>query len=202
MDTSIEVTPRPVGGKGANRKSRARGIVPAVVYGRTRAPVPVEVDPIKLTELFKATGDRNTILKLKIGAESVNCLVREVQRHPVSRAILHVDFYAVPDDAIEVMVPLRPVGRPKGAVVGGRVQLIRRQLKVACKADNIPAAIDVDVSPMDVGDAYRVSHLTLPEGVTLAASDDFLVVRLAGKRSDVAEEAKPAAAAPEAEKKA
>jgi large subunit ribosomal protein L25 len=198
MDTTIEVSPRQVGGKGVNRKARARGVVPAVVYGREVAPRAVELDPEKLLDLFKETKNRNTVVSLKVGGDApFPCLVREVQRHPLSRAIVHVDFYAVPQEAIEVMIPLRPVGRPKGAVLGGRLQLIRREVRVAARFDKIPEAIEIDATPLDVGDTIMASQLNLPEGVSLVLDNDFLVVRIMGKRTDVAEEAKPAAPAEE-----
>ena len=202
MDTTIEVTPRDGKGKGRNRKARARGLVPAVVYGREHAAEAVELEPKPLLDLFKATGDRNTVVSLKIGGKpAVSCLVREVQRHPLSREILHVDFFAVSEAPMEVLVPLRPVGRPKGALIGGRLQLIRREVWVVCKHGDIPAAIDIDVSPLEVGDTLRVSQLVLPAGVALTRGGDFLIVRVVGKLKPEAEEPKPAAA-PAAETKA
>jgi large subunit ribosomal protein L25 len=203
MDTSLEVGLRDQVGKGNNRKSRSRGDVPAVLYGPTTAPRALLINPNKLLELFKQTNDRNTIVSLQIPGEgAVPCLVREVQRHPVSRDILHVDFYAVPQDReIELMVPLRPVGRPKGAVLGGRLRVIRRDLKVSARFDRIPEAIDVDVSDLDVGDFIRASQIPTPEGVSIVIANDFNVVSLEGKRADT--EAAPAApAAPAEEPKA
>jgi large subunit ribosomal protein L25 len=127
----------------------------------------------------------------------VPCLVREVQRHPVSREILHVDFYAVPQDReIELMVPLNPVGRPKGAVAGGRLRIIRRDLKVAARYDRIPKTVDIDVSDLDVGDFVRASQIKTPEGVSIVIANDFNVVAMEGKRAE--EQAAPAAAAPAA----
>jgi len=202
MDTTIEVVPRLGTGKGNNRKARARGIVPGVVYGKEQEARPIEIDPVKLVELFKATGNRNTIVSVRIGQDApIPCLVREVQRHPVSRAIRHVDFYAVPQTPIEVMVPLRPVGRPKGALLGGRLRVIRRELKVACRYDKIPEALDLDVSPLEVGDSVRASEMTMPEGVSLVLTGDFLVVNILGKREGGPADEAPAAAAPAEEKK-
>lgn len=197
MDTTLEVTPRSGSRKGFNRKSRSNGEVPAVVYGPKFPSESVSLKPDQLLELFKGTGDRNTIVSLKIGDKKpVPVLVREVQRHPVSRAILHVDFYAVPETPIRVMVPVNPVGRPKGAVVGGRVRLVRRVLPLACKHAEIPKQVDVDVSPLDVGDALSISQLTPPPGATFLFDHDFKVLDIEGKAKAEAEE--PAAAAPAA----
>ena len=106
MDTTLEVSSRVVIGKGENRKARSRGVVPAVVYGKEQQAIAIAIDPAKLVELFKQTQDRNTIIGVKVeGGEAIPCLVREVQRHPLSRAIVHVDFFAVPKvDEIEIVV--------------------------------------------------------------------------------------------------
>ena len=201
MESTLEVSPRVVIGKGENRKARSRGLVPAVVYGKTQKPVPVAVDPAKLVEVFKQTQDRNTILSIKVGdGDAIPCLVREVQRHPLSRKIIHVDFYAVPtEDAIEVVVPIRPVGRPKGALLGGRLRLVRREIRISARYDVIPEAIEVDVSDLDIADNIRASAMTLPDGVTLVIDNDFIVITVTGKQSD-RQDAVAAPAAAEAAK--
>jgi len=202
MDTTIEVVPRAGTGKGNNRKMRARGVVPGVVYGKDREARPVEFDPIKLLELFKTTKNRNTVVSVRIGQDApIPCMVREVQRHPVSRLIRHVDFYAVPETPVEVMVPLRPIGRPKGALLGGRLRVIRRELKVSCRYDKIPEALDLDVSPLDVGDTVRATEMTMPDGVSLVLTGDFLVVSVLGKREAMGPADEAPAAAPAEEKK-
>ncbi len=184
MDTTLDVTPRSETGKGWARQVRAEGKVPAVVYGPTTDPKTVTVDPQALVDLFKATQDRNTIVQLQVEGATHPCLVREVQRHPLTREILHVDFYAVPQDKqIEVMVPLNPVGRPKGATLGGRVRLIRRELRAAAIFDKIPKQFDVDVSHLDIGDRMKASEIPMPEGVSLAFDNDFNVIELYGKKA-------------------
>jgi large subunit ribosomal protein L25 len=197
METTLEATPRTSSRKGIARKTRAVGKVPAVVYGRGREPESVTIDPHALVELFKQTNNRNTIVRLKVGdVAEVPCLVREVQRHPVSRQILHVDFFAVPETPIEVMVPLRAVGRPKGALLGGRVRLIRREIKAVCTYDKIPEAFDIDVSPLDIDEYMKASEIPLPPGVKLVYMTDFNVLNVYGKskiKDDLPETVKPAA---------
>ena len=197
MDTTLEVTPRDSRGKGVARKARAQGSIPAVVYGPSEAPKPISVDPAKLKELFKQTGNRNTVVQVKIGgAAPIACLVREVQKHPASREILHVDFYAVPKSGeVTVHVPVNPVGRPKGALIGGRIRLVRRALKVTCPSDAIPAKLDIDVSELDVDDYLKASQVPLPEGVKVVWKQDFNIVGIVGKAKKEEEAPKPAAAA-------
>ncbi|MEN0068564.1 MAG: 50S ribosomal protein L25 [Myxococcota bacterium] len=183
MDTTLNVTPREETGKGWARKARAAGKLPGVLYGPKTEPKALEVDPNALLNLFKETGDRNTIVQVTVDGNATPCLVREVQRHPVSRELLHVDFYAVdPESEIEVMVPLRATGRPKGAILGGRLRIVRRRVKVACKYDKIPTELVCDISPLDIGEMIMASEIPLPEGVSLVADNDFQVMSLYGKK--------------------
>lgn len=186
MDTTLEVSPRVVIGKGENRKARTRGVVPAVVYGKLQEPIPVAIDPVKLVELFKQTQNRNTIVSVTVGGGApIPCLVREVQRHPLSREIIHVDFFAVPkEDEIEVVVPIVAVGRPKGALLGGRLRVVRREIKIKSRYDRFPENIEVDVSDLDIGDNIRASAMTLPEGVSLVIDNDFIVMSVTGKQAE------------------
>lgn len=184
MDNTIQATPRVAHGKGSARKTRAAGHLPAVVYGPKTTPQSISVDPDLLVGIFKHTRDRNTVVEVKIGdGAAVPCLVREVQRHPLSREILHVDFYAVdPNGEVEVMVPLTTVGRAKGALLGGRIRLIRRSIKAMCRYDRIPSNFVIDVTELDIGDMVKASEVPLPEGVSLVYDHDYNIVTLYGKR--------------------
>ena len=187
MDTTLEVTARATTGKGAARKARAEGMVPAVMYGPATPSQSLTVDPAKLLDLFKQSQNRNTVVHVKVGDVSTPCLVREVQRHPLTRELLHVDFYAVPADReIEVMVPLRTVGKAAGAVLGGRIRLIRREVKAMCHWNKIPEAFDVDVTPMNIGDMIKASEVPMPEGVSLVFDHDYNIISLYGKRAKAA----------------
>ena len=125
VDTSLQASSRDNFGKGWARKVRQEGQLPAVMYGPLTEPQPLTLDPNQLLTIFKETQDRNTVVRVQVdNGGDVPCLVREVQRHPLSRELLHVDLYAVnPEGEVEVMVPLTTVGRPKGAVLGGRIRL-------------------------------------------------------------------------------
>jgi large subunit ribosomal protein L25 len=183
METTLAATPRSETGKGWARQTRAEGLVPAVMYGPDTAPRSVKVDPDALVNLFKATQDRNTIVQVELDGATHPCLVREVQRQPLTREILHVDFYAVPQDrAIEVMVPLNPVGKPKGATLGGRIRLIRRTVKAMARFDKLPKQFDVDVTHLDIGDRLLASEIPMPDGVELVYDNDYNVIELYGKK--------------------
>jgi len=183
MDTTLNVNSRETSGKGWARKARAAGKLPGVLYGPKTEPRSLEFDPDELLGLFKQTGDRNTIVQVTVDGQTTPCLVREVQRHPLSRELLHVDFYAPdPEAEIEVMVPLRATGRPKGAVLGGRLRVVRRSIEIACRYDQIPEALVCDVTPLDIGDMVMASEIPLPEGVRLVADNDFQVMSIYGKK--------------------
>lgn len=193
--TSLQAAIRTDNGKGEARKLRATGRIPGVLYGPDHEPVTLSVDPDALTEIFKQTQDRNTIVQLQVEGDTVPTLVREVQRHPLTRELLHVDFYRVsPEREVEVMVPLRTQGRPRGAVLGGRVRLIRRELRARCRFDRIPSDFTVDVTPMQIGDMIKVSQVRPPEGVQVVFDHDFNIVTVAGKRGARVADEEPAAA--------
>lgn len=200
MDLTLEATPRAATRKGSARKTRAAGTIPAVVYGPQYPSTLVSIDPARLLDIYKQTGDRNTILGVKVGDNApVSCMVREVQRHPVSRDLLHVDLYVVPTEPITVKVPLAPVGRPKGALIGGKLRTIRREVTVRCRFDRIPKAIEVDVSHLEVADVIRVSQVVAGEGVEVVYDSDFPVLSCVGKLAKEAAPAAGATAAPAAE---
>lgn len=186
MSMNLSAELRTEGGKGAARKLRQAAKIPAVVYGAGEDATSVVVDPKALTDLFMETRNRNTVVTLEIDGNAVPCLVRQVQRHPLSRELLHVDFYKVPEDApVVVKVPVRGVGRAKGMTIGGRLRLIRREVAIRCNYKNIPATIDCDITPMNIGDMVKASELPMPEGCELVADHDFNVLTVYGKRVKV-----------------
>lgn len=183
MELSLVAEARSDAGKGAARKLRAAGKLPAVIYAEGGAARSVAVDPTQLIDIFRHTRDPNTIVQLQVEGETVPVLVKDTQRHPVSRQLLHVDFYAVSSTRpVTVMVPVRGIGRPAGAALGGRLRLIRRELKTRCIYDKIPATHDVDVTPMEIGDMVKATQIPLAEGVELVFENDFNVLTVYGKR--------------------
>lgn len=184
MDHVITATTRTPDGKGAARKLRRTGQVPAIVYGPGGEPISISVDPKVLFDVFRISQDTNTVITLDIDGTKHTALVRTVQRHPVNREIRHVDFYRV-DAArrVEVMVPLESTGKPAGAIHGGRVRLIRRAVKTRAPFDRIPKSFVIDTTPMDIGDMYKASQITTPEGVEVVCDNDFNVLTVYGKKA-------------------
>ena len=148
MDTTLVATTRGNNlGKGGARKARKAGRVPGSVYGPGFQPMNVEVEPHPLVEMFRKSQNRNTVVHLQADGETFPCLVREVQRHPLSREILHVDFCRMsPGRNVIVPVIIRPTGKAKALALGGRVMVVRRTLEVRCAFDKIPEALEFDVT--------------------------------------------------------
>jgi large subunit ribosomal protein L25 len=154
-------------GKGFNRKLRVAGRIPAVVYGKGRDAQPVTLDPKALDTLLHQSGaGLNTLIDLSVAGRTDTVLVKELQRHPVHGAFLHVDFYRVDlTQKITVSIPIHFVGKAKGVEFGGILDHPLRELEVECLPRAIPEFVEVDVSALEVGDSIHVSDLRLPEGV-------------------------------------
>jgi large subunit ribosomal protein L25 len=188
-------------GKSMNRRLRTRGLIPGVVYGRSKAPVPVAVSPKEITAILRSASGENTLFDIEIGGARRKVILKEFQREPVHGQILHADFYEVAlDKPIEVSVPIELLGTPVGVKVqGGLVDFITRELEIECLPTEIPEKISVDISHLELGKHLRVSDLTLPSGgVTLVTEPDVVIVHVVTPRAEVEEApaAEEVAAAP------
>lgn len=184
MSTSLAATPRSDAfGKGAARKLRGTGLVPAVVYGNGEAAAHIQVDPTEFSRLFRLSQDRNTVVEVEVDGQKIPTLVRDVQRNPLTRDILHIDFIKVEaGKPVTVMVPVTTTGKAVGEVIGGKIRVIRRELAVTCEYTNIPKRLVVDVTPMNLGDFVKASQVVTPEGVSVVYNRDFNVVSCWGRR--------------------
>ena len=194
----LNATPRGDTGKGVARKARSAGRTPGVVYRAGGTATPVSFDVTALATIFRKTADPNTLISVQVeGSDARPCLVREVQRNPVSRNVLHVDFYEVDEDyVVTVEVSLTAVGRAAGTRAGGTMRQLIRSVTVLTAAGNIPKTIEMDVTPLENGSFLKVSEIPLPPGVKILYTRDFNVVAVEGKR--VSKEEAAAAAAPAA----
>ena len=183
---TMNATVRTQTGKGAARKIRTGGLVPAIVYRAGNEPSLVNINPKTLTTLFEKTQNPNTLVKLSMDdGKEATCLVKEVQRHPVSGDIRHVDFYQVSNkESIVVSVPVRAVGRAIGTTLGGALRIIRRELEVSCKPQDIPEVIEVDVTNLDIGKFIKVNEIPNPKGTQILFDDKgiFNVVTVIKRR--------------------
>jgi large subunit ribosomal protein L25 len=179
----LNVEKRSAAGKGAARRSRVEGRIPGVVYGAGKANVPISVEHKALSDAFRAGAGENAIFLLKLAGsdQSRHAMIRELQRHPVSRKPVHIDFVRVLMDVkITVNVPIEVVGIASGVKnEGGILDLVTREIEIECLPANIPAHIAVDVTHLAIGDAIRVSELPAIEGVTIVDNPEKVVAHVA-----------------------
>lgn len=183
METvEVPVETREVGNKRDAGRLRRGGKLPGVVYGRGTGGVAMQVDDRELRSRIGGL-EGSHVLRFKSAAGNLDgrlVLIKDVQYHPVTHAVAHIDFYEVDvSRKITVMVGLHFVGRAEGVVHGGVLQPIVRELEVECLPMDIPAQIEVDVSPLEIGHALKAGDVTLPPNVTNNTPDLTLVSVLA-----------------------
>jgi len=196
----VEVEERSDRGKNAARRMRAAGKVPGILYGMKREPFSVTVNPRRLEDILKLESGRNTIFQLALGGgeKSRAAMIRDLQRHPVSDKVIHVDFVRVDlDKTVKVAVPIRLVGIPVGVKLdGGVLEFVTRQIEVECLPASIPEHIDLDVSGLHINQHASVKDLPHPEGVKTLTDPEAIVVVVAAVKEEVAPVAEVAAATP------
>lgn len=195
-EVTLEVQNRQDAGKNANRKLRSQGLVPAVVYGGGREPLPIQVDRRTLLNLMRQTQGGNPIFLLQLAGtdKSRHAMIREMQIDPVSRHILHVDFQRVlMTEKIRVAVHVELTGVPVGVKAdGGILDFVTREVHVQCTPDRIPAKLTADVSELHIGQHLEAREIALPEGVELLDEPGRVIASVAHHRTTEAEAA-PAA---------
>ncbi len=191
----FSATTRDNTGKGVARKLRAVGQVPAIIYGHSRTPQTLALEAHPLQLLLEKHPYQSTVIALTVGGTTVNTLIREIQRHPYLKQILHVDFQElVAGEKVTVPVPLQFSGTPEGVRTGGGVlDQVLHELVITCDPANIPHHIVVDVTALTIGHSIHAGEIPMPAGVTLESDADATVCVCAAPKVEV--EAAPAAAA-------
>ena len=164
-NASLSATARADRGKGAARSLRRDGQVPAVIYGHAREPQSLSLNARDLGRLLEhVTG--STIIELTIDGKASRTLVREIQRHPFKRHVMHIDFQElVAGEKVTVDVPIIYRGTPAGVREGGIFDQILHAITISADPVHIPDHIDVDVSELVIGHPLYVSDLTLPANI-------------------------------------
>jgi large subunit ribosomal protein L25 len=167
-DIILQATPRPPQGTRPVRRLRNEGKIPGVVYGLGADPVTLSVDWRELRAALVTEQGMNAIINLEIGGERTPTLVKDMQRHPVRRNVLHIDFIRVDlDKTVDVEVAIHMEGEAEGVSrEGGVVDQVLQSLLITAKPADIPSGLTVDISDLVIGEAKRVGDITLPAGVT------------------------------------
>jgi large subunit ribosomal protein L25 len=187
-------------GKGAARATRRAGRVPAVIYGEKQEATLISLDPKELDRLVHKKAFLATLLDIDLKGKKHRVLPRDVQFHPVTDVIEHLDFQRIGKDTkIHVNVPVivKNETAAPGLKRGGVLNLVRHEIPFICSPENIPQQIVVDLTGLDIGASVHISSLELPQGATPAIRErDFTVVTIGAPSGLKAEaEAAPAAAA-------
>lgn len=191
-ENQLQVELRDRCGKGAARKLRAAGRIPAVCYGQGTDSVLIALEPRTLEKILsRSAAGMNTLIDLVVdgplGGRKV--LVKELQRDPVSGMPLHADLLAIDvTRRVEVSVPLQITGKAAGVELGGILDQALREVELACLPTAIPEEVQVDVSPLQLGESLHIRDIPLPEGVELLSDPDLSVVSIVAPAEQPAEE--------------
>ncbi|GAB6906797.1 50S ribosomal protein L25 [Desulfosarcina cetonica] len=191
METmNLKATLRETTGNGPSRVLRRDGKIPAILYGPKTEPVKLTIDKLDLEPIFKGGSVTQKLLNLEVsgmdGARKT--MIKEMQRHPTSKHLLHLDLYEVSmGHKIKVMVPVVATGKAKGVELGGMLQIIRRELEVLCLPDQIPDSISIDVTDLNMGESFHVQDLQLAEGIEVPADVNFTILTVLGGKAESAE---------------
>src|SRR4029453_8228150 len=189
-------------GKGAARRLRASGRVPAVLYGHGTKPQHLSVDARQFGQALRTDAGVNVLISLEVGRDQHLALAKEIQRHPVKGNLIHVDFIQVRrGEKVHVQVPVHLVGGGPGAREGGILDQDLYQLNVEAEVTAVPEAVEADVSGLGIGEVLRVADLKAPDGAAILDDPEASVVSVVAPtvEAEEAEEAEEGEAAEGAE---
>ena len=172
-------------GKGVARKLRAAGRVPGVVYGHGREPQSLSLVARDLDKLLSHIAAGSTVIELTLGKATTKTLIREIQRHPFKKQIMHIDFMElVAGEKVIVDIPLVFVGIPEGVRLSGALlEQIVHSIEVNVDPSNIPNHIDVDVTNLAMGHSLHVRDLQLPQGLEVLTDEDTTICAVIAPRA-------------------
>jgi large subunit ribosomal protein L25 len=162
MKAQLEVKIREGRGKGPARRARQEGRVPGNIYGHGADPIAVDADAREFDALTSRISVENTLLDLVVGDDKPRpVLIREIQRHPYRKQVLHIDFFAIKaGEKIKVSVPLKLTGTASGVRnAGGVLQQNLHELEIECLPSEIPESFEVDITELEIGDSIHLADV-------------------------------------------
>jgi large subunit ribosomal protein L25 len=210
---TIAADVRDTTGKGAARKLRREGKIPAVLYGRKTEPIMLAVDAVKLERLLRQGAGESSLIDVQVRRDTKTdphtVILKELQIDPVKQFYRHADFHEIAmDEEITLEIPIELLGTPAGVEQGGILENIRRYLTISCLPGKLVDKISFDVSEMGVGDTIHIKDIPLPAGLTAQEEGDLAVATVAapsveaepsGEAGEEEEEEGAGAEAPEPE---
>lgn len=190
---TLKVSKRVKTGKEVAKKLRKAGFIPGILYGKEIEPVPLAIKYSEFEKAYKRHKGETVIYTLEFENGSItrkSAILKEIQRHPVTDMVIHVDFQAIEEGKpIEIKVPLEFIGKPVGVTKGGIFEIMLHELTIECLPTDIPDKITVDISALDVGDSLHVADIKVPENIKIVDSPDETVATIvAEEASEEAEE--------------
>jgi large subunit ribosomal protein L25 len=198
---TINAESRDTRGKNEARRLRARGSMPAVVYGGSSGPAPVAVSPKELTRILNSKTGHNTIFNLSVAGESTPVMIVDWQYDPIRDHLLHADLKRIDlNTSIVVKVPVLTHGDPKGVKLqGGLHEIITREIEVECLPAEIPEQFDVHVAELLIGQSIRAGDIPMAGTMTLVSPPDAVISHVVSLRAEEAPAPEVAAAGSEPE---
>ena len=190
-------------GKGAARTLRSAGQIPAVIYGHAREPLSLAIPAREVEKLLERVSAESTVIELTLASGVARTLIREVQRHPFKKQILHIDFQElVAGEKVSVNVPIVLTGTPDGVrLSGGILSQVMSELSIRVDPVNIPRRVEADVTHVVIGHSLHVSDLKVPEGVEILDEPEATIAVVSAPKVEAeptpAPEAAEAGAEPE-----
>ena len=183
----LEASAREGVGKGAARQSRREGNVPGVIYGGGKDPVTIDLRQPVLLKALKAGKFLSTLINLNVSGTTETVICRSVQRDIVRDLPIHVDFLRLSERSrVNLMIPVDFVNHEQapGIKKGGVLTVVRSEVELKVRANNIPEMIEIDLTGLDFNDTVRISDVTLPDGASPAISDrDFMIANISAPSS-------------------
>lgn len=193
----LKVTPRTQTRRKGSKALRSAGRIPANIYGKSIAPQNLEVDSEAFIELVNSAHSEIVLVDLEVSgdANARLALVQDVQHHPLTGEVLHVDFHEVkPDELITIRIPVEATGESEGVKTGGgTLEHVLQKLRVTALPKDLPEQIVVDVSSLAVGQAISIGQIQPPAGVKILGDKHLRVFAVAAPNTEA--EAAPAAGA-------
>ncbi len=194
-ELKVRAWKRSPGGKGAAKRLRANGRIPAIVYAKEMASIPVELDSTEvfaLTHGAHAASLESMLVSVEIQDDEEKSprptLITEIQHDPIKGNVLHMDFHQVSlTEKIHARIPIVTMGESQGVAAGGILEHGLRELEVRCLAKDLPEEIRVDISEVDVGEALHVKDIVLAEEIEVLSDRDLTIVSVTMPRVVVEE---------------
>ena len=196
--SSLQVQGRDRAGKGAARATRREGLVPGVIYGGAQEATLIALEPRTLVAMMHDPAFKTNIFEVEISGKKQRTMAMDVQLDPVSDRPIHADFRRIEKDTlVRVPVPVRFLneGASPGIKMGGVLNIVRHDVEVRGKPDDLPDHIDIDLTGLGIGDSVHINSVTLPNGIKPTIARNFTICTIAPPTVMTAEEEKPVAAA-------